>query len=694
MKHVIPIKISTLALTISMLVACGSDSKPLDTDSDGIPDQTDNCLNIANPDQSDLDDNGQGDACDNDIDGDGVANDSDLFPRNGSETIDTDSDGIGDNGDNCPSITNPAQENADDDAAGDACDALPNDATETLDFDEDGIGNNADPDDDNDTYNDDIDAFPFDQTEWLDDDKDNIGDNKDLALNNPDVHAADLTRLLETGKVTKFIEAPSENGVSYLGESSKHIGDVNNDGYPDLMLGDARYRKNDKSSGRAYLLFGQEGGFSEEIDLADLSKVPHIIFQQKLVIDEHANIGDGFTSIGDVNSDGIDDFMLSATFVRLNDDMDQTYSRLFIIHGREDWSSGAGEDNIITLEELYATSIVYEEDISYGRLGRELINIGDVNGDGYIDVVVSGTTSGNYGQARVYILFGGNHWHSDYVADIRDFTQLNNDVSLQKVGLYGTTLIQSVVDLGSSIKPLGDFNQDGFNDFILQSHYTSMYVVVFGRASDDWKDSYNTVYDEFEEGDGIIMALSKISEFRGYPQTLAIGDFNGDGVNDIASAELLNGLETAEGMVNILWGGRGPWPLNTAPDQLSSFYLTQLPLNDGGRYSSLLSLSDWNNDGKEELLFGKTGNIGDEKGLFMIDGRTDWDEVELNKNKTSTSIRYIDFHELAEHDEDFKLNRVGDMNGDGYEDFTVTGGYPRVVYLIYGFNQLYPESGQ
>lgn len=68
---------------------------------------------------------------------------------------------------------------ADDDGVPDVDDAFPNDPTETLDSDSDGIGNNADPDDDNDGVADVHDAFPLDPTETLNTDGDAFGNNAD-----------------------------------------------------------------------------------------------------------------------------------------------------------------------------------------------------------------------------------------------------------------------------------------------------------------------------------------------------------------------------------------------------------------------------------------------------------------------------------------------------------------------------------
>lgn len=94
-----------------------------DGDGDGVPDDRDNCVDVANPRQTDTDGDGQGDACDPDDDGDGVADGDDAFPLDRSETTDSDGDGVGDNGDNCPAAANADQADTDADGAGDACDA-------------------------------------------------------------------------------------------------------------------------------------------------------------------------------------------------------------------------------------------------------------------------------------------------------------------------------------------------------------------------------------------------------------------------------------------------------------------------------------------------------------------------------------------------------------------------------------------
>lgn len=91
-----------------------------DSDDDGYIDKYDNCININNPDQTDTDRDGVGNACDN------CPNDPKKTEIGvcgcGVVDTDTDMDGIADCNDNCPNAFNAGQQDTDDDKIGDICD--------------------------------------------------------------------------------------------------------------------------------------------------------------------------------------------------------------------------------------------------------------------------------------------------------------------------------------------------------------------------------------------------------------------------------------------------------------------------------------------------------------------------------------------------------------------------------------------
>ena len=170
----------------------------LDSDSDGIVDTRDNCPYYWNQDQSDFDDDGDGDVCDDDVDNDGVSNNQPIdftgsdecpFENSSAQDLDgdgcideqnntvsdTDGDGVLDDSDTCPGDD---LEDMDSDGIPDDCDNFPQD------WDNDGVDDETDAcqgfDDNNDSDDDGIplgcDDFPNDT------DNDGITNNADNCI--------------------------------------------------------------------------------------------------------------------------------------------------------------------------------------------------------------------------------------------------------------------------------------------------------------------------------------------------------------------------------------------------------------------------------------------------------------------------------------------------------------------------------
>ena len=96
---------------------------------DGVANAADNCPEVVNSQQNDMNGDGEGDACDDDIDGDGAFNDEEEAAGTDPRTqihfliilVRTDGDGIQNEDDNCPD-SNSLQIDLDADGEGDACD--------------------------------------------------------------------------------------------------------------------------------------------------------------------------------------------------------------------------------------------------------------------------------------------------------------------------------------------------------------------------------------------------------------------------------------------------------------------------------------------------------------------------------------------------------------------------------------------
>jgi uncharacterized repeat protein (TIGR01451 family)/MYXO-CTERM domain-containing protein len=216
-----------------------------DADGDGFADSKDNCPAVANPDQKDLDSDGKGDACDDDIDGDGLSNDveatlgtdpnnpdsdgdglSDFIETNGGQPIDTDGDGkidaLDDDDDGDGILTK--DEIADTKSSGVSDDVDGDGKLNWLDTDADGDGVDDGTEGRGD---DDKDGIPnyLDPVVGVDSDNDGLSDDQEKELgtdpNNPD---SDGDGILD-GK-----EAPGGQPIDTDGDGKIDALDTDDDG--------------------------------------------------------------------------------------------------------------------------------------------------------------------------------------------------------------------------------------------------------------------------------------------------------------------------------------------------------------------------------------------------------------------------------------------------------------------------------
>jgi len=186
--------------------AAAAHPEPRDIDGDNVLNERDNCLDVYNPSQDDVDADGRGNACDPDFDRDG-----DGYFDTGTPT------------DNCPPVANPDQADADGDGIGDPCDSdrdtdgivdfrdkCPDTPSQNADVDNDQVGDECDADDDADNRADGQDNCPLQYNpDQIDDDRDGRGrecDASDAAAASGSPSSADLA--LQTGANVADTAAP------------------------------------------------------------------------------------------------------------------------------------------------------------------------------------------------------------------------------------------------------------------------------------------------------------------------------------------------------------------------------------------------------------------------------------------------------------------------------------------------------
>ena len=256
-----------------------------------------------------------------------------------------------------------------------------------------------------------------------------------------------------------------ESAHDQSGVSVSSTGDINNDGYPDLLIGADNYLGG-AAVGRSYVIFGgPEVGSEGTILLSSLNGA------QGFKLDgETSNDWSGYSySIGmpgDVNGDGITDIVIGAFGHNKNT------GRSYVVFGGSDIGSNA----VFPLSSLNGTNgFKLDGENTDDQSGRSVSIVGDINGDGYEDLMI-GAWHYNNSKGRSYVVFGGSDVGKNGIIS------LSNLMGDNGFKLDGESNGDAVVD-GYSVGAVGDVNNDRVDDFYVGAcaHAgTGRTYVIFG----------------------------------------------------------------------------------------------------------------------------------------------------------------------------------------------------------------------
>jgi len=408
------------------------------------------------------------------------------------------------------------------------------------------------------------------------------------------------------------IEGVSQSDM--IGSSLATAGDVNGDGYSDVIVG-ARGYFDAGNTGRVFVYCGSPTGL--------LSSPVWSTDRPGVVIGRH--FGSSVASAGDVNGDGFSDIIVGEIF---GSDALVEQGGAFVFHG-----SPAGL--------AVAPGWTFLGRIEQELLGCSVSSAGDVNGDGYSDVIVgapenNGNPSAGEGSALVF---------------------LGSPSGLSSAPAWEVHGGQAAERYGISVATAGDVNGDGYSDVVVGADQFDDAFQYEGRA-----ELYLGGPSGLESVPAWGVRAGRPANFLGRSVACG-GDINGDGFADVLVGVFnFSGPESSEGKIDVYHGspaGLPPAPTTSVESGIFHAWLGN-PVTTAG---------DVNGDGFSDVIAGAQMLPTPEEfagGAFLFMGSPDG---------IATVAGWRAETDQAAGGLDLRAASAGDVNGDGFSDVVV--GAPR-----------------
>ena len=386
---------------------------------------------------------------------------------------------------------------------------------------------------------------------------------------------------LSTAVASFFGEAIDDNA----GWRVAFAGDADGDGFADLLIAALNNDESATLAGQVYLVMGRSSGWTTGVSL---SSVDASFLGE--VYSDHA--GEALAGVGDVNGDGLDDFIVGAPD---NEEGAPDAGQVYLVLGRP---AGWAMDTSLGL----ADASFHGETVGQGA-GYSVAGGGDLDGDGLADLAIGAPNDYESGAnaGQVYVVMGRTAgWSPDTGLLLSDASYLGEAASNYA---------------GISVSVPGDVHGDGYDDLLIGAMWADaggyrrgkVYLIA-GRTSGWAMDTSLSLADASFVGEADYDAL-------GYylPMTYNPLDFDGDGLHDILIGSGENDQSFSQaGKTYVFFGDPSGWAMDTPAADCDAYLLGEAQNDESG--SALAAAGDLNGDGYGDLVVGAPYNS--ETGLY------------------------------------------------------------------------------
>jgi hypothetical protein len=439
-------------------------------------------------------------------------------------------------------------------------------------------------------------------------------------------------------------------GLSNENQGAQNVGDVNGDGYDDIELTNL--------NGTRYIVYG-----GDRLGAVNVSQLTQAGNSFGFVI-TGTNLLQP-TRGGDINGDGLSDLLIG------------NGTNSYIVFGK---TSSIGQ---VALASLGTNGFAFTSTSSI----NEPSVVGDVNGDGYEDMLFNNSSNFNN-----YLVFGGTNFTPGGSVALPTGTS-GTLATGTGTGTSYVNISGGGYNSGGILPTLsGDFNGDGYGDFALAQVPTTsgtgpVYVYYGSSNVAAWS---NATLTSPTNGRGFVLnGLTGLNSIKF--STTNAGDINGDGLDDIAfsdgttTAYVMFGKTNSTSLnVTDLAAGNGGFIIRGGTNNPSNSVVTDTDV-----------IGDFNGDGLADFVVSNTNlyiggaTVG---GAYLIYGRTATTALTLDSLNATDGFRISGFSSTAGKLLGRTASAAGDINGDGLADLVITtyqgetvgsvadAGITRVVY--------------